>query len=464
MTKKRIYLNAFEMASAGGHQSPGLWVNEAEGTPTYKDSEYWIGLAKLLEKGKFDAVFLADVLGTYDVYGGSRDAALRNAVQTPVNDPLLVVPLMSSVTKHLSFGVTSSVSHEHPYTFARRMSTLDHLTQGRIGWNIVTSYLKSAARNIGKEDQMNHDQRYDYAAEYLEVCYKLWEGSWEDGAVVRDKNAKVYTDPSKVHDINHEGEYFKVPGAHLSEPSPQRTPVLFQAGASPRGRDFAAQHAESVFLAGPTKQVVKKSVSALRDSIKANGRDPEDVLVYTTFTAIVGKTEEEAQEKYQKLKDSISYEGALTLLSGWTGIDFSAYDPEQTLEYIDSNAMQSAVEVFTRADPDRKWTIRELAAFVGIGGRGPVAVGSPEQVADQIEEWVEDTGVDGFNLAYTESLESFKDFVELVVPVLQQRGRVQKEYGEGTYREKVYGKGQNHLKQDHPGAGYKKKVQTPVGI
>lgn len=462
MAKKRIYLNAFEMASAGGHQSPGLWVSEDEGSPTYKDSKYWIQLAKLLEKGKFDAVFLADVLGTYDVYGGTRDAALRNAVQTPVNDPLLLVPLMSSVTEHLSFGVTSSVSHEHPYTFARRMSTLDHLTGGRIGWNIVTSYLKSAARNIGKEEQMSHDQRYDYAAEYLEVCYKLWEGSWEDGAVIRDKRAKVYTDPSKVHDINHKGEYFSVPGAHLSEPSPQRTPVLFQAGASPRGTAFAAEHAESVFMAGPTKKVVKKGVANLRESISAVGRNPEDVLVYTTFTAIVGKTEEEAQEKYRNLKASISYEGALTLLSGWTGIDFSVYDPDQTLEYINSNSMQSAVEVFTRADPDRKWTVRELAEFVGIGGRGPVAVGSPEQIADEIAEWVEETGVDGFNLAYTQSLENFADFVELVIPVLQRRGLVQTDYAEGTYREKIYGKGHNHLKTDHPGAAYK-KLQEPVG-
>lgn len=460
MTKKRIYLNAFEMVCGGGHQSPGLWLHEDDRSHTYKDSEYWIELAKLLEKGRFDAVFLADVLGTYDVYGGTRDAALRSAVQTPVNDPLLVVPLMSSVTEHLSFGVTASVSHEHPYTFARRMSTLDHLTKGRIGWNVVTSYLKSAAVNIGLDDQMSHDERYEFAAEYLDVCYKLWEGSWEDGAVVRDKQSKVYTDPSKVHDIRHEGTYFKVPGAHLSEPSPQRTPVLFQAGASPRGREFASKHAESVFTAGPTIPVVKKGVDALRESIKANGRNPEDVLVYTTFTAIVGKTEQQAQEKYETLKSHVSYEGALALLSGWTGIDFSGYDPEDTLEYIQSNAMQSAVEVFTRADPDRKWTIGELATFVGIGGRGPVAVGTPEQVADEVERWRDETGVDGFNLAYTLAPGSFEDFVELVVPVLQERGLVQKEYADGTYREKVYGKGQAHLKDNHPGRTFKHLYET----
>lgn len=460
MAKKRIYLNAFEMACAGGHQSPGLWVHPDDQSHAYTDSSYWVNFAKLLEKGKFDAVFLADVLGVYDVYGGSRDAALRNAVQAPVSDPLLIVPLMASVTNHLSFGVTASVSHEHPYTFARRMSTLDHLTDGRVGWNVVTSYLKSAALNIGLEDQMSHDERYDFAAEYLEVCYKLWEGSWEDGAVIRDKEKQIYTDPSKVHDIQHEGKYFKVPGAHLSEPSPQRTPLIFQAGASPRGREFAAQHAESVFTAGPTANVVKKGIDDLRNRIAKNGRQPEDVLVYTTFTAIVGKTEEEAQKKYEELKSYVSYEGALALLGGWTGIDFSEYDPDQVLEYIDSNAMQSAVEVFTRADPNRQWTIRELATFVGIGGRGPVAVGSPEQVADEIEHWINETGADGLNIAYTLAPGSFEDFIELVVPVLQERGLVQKEYEEGTYREKIYGRGKRRLKKEHPGAAYKKLFQT----
>lgn len=218
-----------------GHQSPGLWTHPDDQSHRYKDSTYWTELAKTLENGRFDAVFIADVLGTYDVYGESRDAAVRNGVQSPVNDPFLIVPYMAAVTKHLGFGITASVTHEHPYTFARKISTLDHLTNGRIGWNIVTSYLKSAAVNMGLEDQINHDERYNIAEEYLEVCYKLWEESWEDDAVKLDKENRVFTDPSKVHDINHQGKYYRVPGAHLCEPSPQRTPVLYQAGASKRG-------------------------------------------------------------------------------------------------------------------------------------------------------------------------------------------------------------------------------------
>ncbi|QBP40262.1 LLM class flavin-dependent oxidoreductase [Paenisporosarcina antarctica] len=451
---KRIYLNAFDM-NCVGHQSPGLWSHPEDQSHRYCDLDYWVKLAKLLEKGKFDGIFLADVLGYYDVYNGSKDVAVEQAIQAPANDPMLLIPAMAYATKHLSFGLTYSLTYEQPYMLARRFSTLDHLTKGRIAWNIVSSYLESAAKNFGLEGQIPHDKRYDIAEEFLEVSYKLWEGSWEEGAVLRDKKNKIYTDPKKVHTINHEGEFFKVPGAHLCEPSPQRTPVLYQAGASKRGADFAAKHAECVFTAGPTTDAVKKGVKELREKTKKFGRNPDDILVFTVFTAIVGKTEEEANKKYEELKSYVSLEGALALLGGWTGIDFSKYEPDQTLEYIDSNAIQSAVEVFTKADPDRKWTIRELATFVGIGGRGPVAVGSPEQIADELEYWIKETDVDGFNLAYTLAPGSFEDFVELVIPILQQRGLVQTEYEEGTYREKLYGKGQRYLKESHPGSAYK---------
>src|ERR1700684_2136517 len=233
------------------HQSPGLWTHPRDRTAGYNRLPYWVDLAKTLERGRFDGLFLADVLGVYDVFGGNSDAALRNATQTPVNDPMLVIPAMAAVTEHLGFGVTSNLSYEPPYTFARRMSTLDHLTEGRVGWNVVTGYLDSAAKGAGKEKQTGHDDRYDIADEYLEVVYKLWEGSWEDDAVVLDRERGVYTDPAKVHPIEHDGTYFKVPGIHSCEPSPQRTPLLYQAGASSRGRRFAAEHAEAIFLTEP---------------------------------------------------------------------------------------------------------------------------------------------------------------------------------------------------------------------
>jgi len=235
MPRQRIYLNAFHM-NCVVHQSPGLWVHPADQMQRYTDLTAWVELAKLLERGKFDGLFLADVLGVYDVYRNNHEAAVTQATQIPVNDPMVPVSAMAYATHHLGFAFTSSVLQSHPFPFARQMSTLDHLTNGRIGWNVVTSYLESGARNVGQPGLPPHDERYEIADDYLEVCYKLWEGSWEEDAVIKDRQRGIYADPAKVHAVQHEGRYFTVHGCHLSEPSPQRTPVLYQAGASPRGR------------------------------------------------------------------------------------------------------------------------------------------------------------------------------------------------------------------------------------
>lgn len=451
---KEIRLNAFDM-NCVGHQSPGLWRHPRDRSAEYSTLAYWTDLARVLERGKFDGLFLADVLGVYDVYGGTPDAALRHAVQVPVNDPLLLVPAMAQVTEHLGFGVTCTLSYEPPYPFARRMSTLDHLTQGRIGWNIVTGYLNSAAKGMGLPRQQGHDTRYEIAEEYLEIVYKLWEGSWEDGAAVRDRAGGVFARPEKVHKIRHDGTYFRLDAIHLAEPSPQRTPVLYQAGASARGREFAATHAECVFVNGPSPKVVAPIVADIRRRAAARGRDPAEILVFTLMTVIVGETEAAARAKYQEYRSYISHEGALALMAGWTGVDFSQYRLDEPIRYIENDAMTSALASFTTADPDRVWTIREIAEHVGIGGRGPLVIGSPQQVADAMEEWVNAAGVDGFNLAYAVTPETFADFVELVVPELQRRGVYKHEYRPGTYREKLFGPGRPRLPAGHPGARFR---------
>jgi long-chain alkane monooxygenase len=450
---REIRLNAFDM-NCVGHQSPGLWTHPRDISYRYKDLEYWTELAQILERGKFDGLFIADVLGVYDVYHGSAEHAIRQATQIPLNEPMLLVPAMAHVTKHLGFGVTCSLTYEHPYPFARRISTLDHLTDGRAGWNIVSSYLDSAARNFGLDRQQKHDDRYEVADEYMEVCYKLWEGSWEDDAVVRDRARKLFTDPEKVHEIQHYGKYFTVPGFHLCEPSPQRTPVLYQAGASRRGKDFAARHAECVFVAAPSKKVLKDYVRDIRQRAAGFGRDPSNLIFFNLFTVIVAPTESEAQAKYDDYKQYVSYDGALALVSGWTGIDFGKYNPDDRVEYIENDAVQSATESLTTSDPSKIWTVREVANWVGIGGLGPVVVGSPSQVADALQEWVEETDVDGFNLAYAVTHETFRDFVDLVIPELQRRGVYKREYRHGTLREKLFGQGAR-LSEEHPGAAYR---------
>ena len=230
---RQIHLNAFDM-NCVTHIVAGTWRPPGVASCALpKDLQYWLELAKLLERGLFDGLFIADVLGIYDVYGGGPEAALRSGAQVPVNDPLMLVSGMASVTAHLGFGITAATSFEHPYSFARRVSTLDHLTKGRIGWNIVTGYLESAALNHGLDTITPHADRYDIADEYTEVLYELWEGSWDDDAVGTDPARAEYADPSKVHPIAHEGKHFRVPGIHLCEPSPISVAVPWPPAAIP---------------------------------------------------------------------------------------------------------------------------------------------------------------------------------------------------------------------------------------
>lgn len=457
---KRISFNAFEM-NCIAHQSPGLWRHPLDRSTEYKDLEYWTDLAKILEQGYFDGIFIADVLGIYDVYHHSAEHALTGAVQVPVNDPLQIVPAMAAVTQHLGFGVTTSISFEHPYPFARRLSTLDHLTKGRVGWNIVTSYLESGSKNLGLKTQENHDERYDIADEYLEVLYKLWEGSWEQDAVLRDKQRGIFADHLKVHPIQHQGKYFTVPGIHICEPSPQRTPVLYQAGASSRGQQFASQNAECVFIAPPSKAAAKKVVQGIRAKLVEQGRDPYSVKIYTLLSIVTDSSDAKAQQKFKEYQSYGSYDGALTLLSGWSGVDFSQYQPTDKVEYIQTNAIQSLLDSYVNADPNRVWTIEEIANWNSVGGNGPVLVGSAETVADALQEWVTETDVDGFNLAYILAHQTFSDVVEFIVPELQKRGVYQTEYAHGTLREKLFGQGP-YLPENHRGAGYRFGEKKPI--
>ena len=360
---------------------------------------------------------------------------------------------MAAATEHLGFGVTVTLSYEPPFPFARRMSTLDHLTDGRIGWNIVTGYLDSAAKGMGEGGQRKHDDRYAVAEDYMQVVYKLWEGSWADDAVVADSAKGIFTRPERVRKVHHDGVHYKLDALHISEPSPQRTPVLYQAGSSPAGRAFAARHAECVFISGPSKKVIGPRVAAIRKLASEAGRNPAAILIFAMMTVILAPTDSEAQAKLADYRRYADPEGALTLMSGWTGVDFSRFDPDQVVEHVNSEAGRTAMENITRADPDRRWTVREVAEHVSIGGIGPVIAGSPATVADQLEQWIDDTGVDGFNMAFAVRPETFVDIVDMLVPELQRRGRYKTEYAKGPLREKLFGR--PRLGQQHPGAMYR---------
>jgi FMN-dependent oxidoreductase (nitrilotriacetate monooxygenase family) len=442
----RLHLNLFTM-NAVEHVTVGSWRYPGDQSHRYRDREYWTEVARTAERGGFDAVFFADVRGIYDVYDDSRDPAIERAVQTPSNDPAYLVPAMADVTDDLGFAITKSTSYNHPYQLAREFSTLDHLTDGRVAFNIVTSYLESAAANLGLDERIDHDERYDRADEFMDVCYALWEDSWADDAVERDRDSGRFSDPEKVHSIDHEGEYFDVPGPHGCEPSPQRTPVLYQAGSSDRGREFAARHAEAVFVSQPTAEAVESYVDDIQSRLREHGRDPDSVAFFPGLVPIVGETAELAEQKYQSYLDAIDVEGVLSLLSGFVDMDLSELDPDQQLEHIETEAIQGVINAFT-ANDDREWTVREVAEFAGLGTTSPVVVGTPEEVADEFEYWYRDVGVEGINVKEVVRPDTLTDFVDLVVPELRDRGVLADPEGD-TLRERTTGR--RGLPEGHPG-------------
>jgi FMN-dependent oxidoreductase (nitrilotriacetate monooxygenase family) len=445
--KREIRFNAFDMACVG-HIQQGMWTHPRDRSAEYLSLDYWMGLARLLEEGLFDGLFLADVLGIYDVHGGNGDAAIRNAVQVPLLDPMLIVPAMAAVTRNLGFGVTCNLAWESPALMARRFSTLDHLTKGRIGWNIVTGYLDSAARAMGLDRQMAHDDRYDLADEHMEILYRLWEESWAADAVKRDRASGIYADPARVARITHQGRQYRLDAPHLVEPSPQRTPVLYQAGASDRGRGFAAQHAECVFLNGGPKPHVAKLVADLRARAA-----PRPIRIFVGATLIIGRTRAEAEAKLAEYRQHASIEGALAHASASLGIDLARFELDEELpEAGQSQAIRSNVEALRAAAP--RATKRALMDRMVLGSRQPPIVGSVQEVAEELIAWMDQADVDGFNLSRTVTPECLEDVVRLLVPALQERGRFKRGYAAGTYREKLFGAGPL-LAAPHPAAGWR---------
>jgi FMN-dependent oxidoreductase (nitrilotriacetate monooxygenase family) len=370
----------------------------------------------------------------------------------PKNDPCLLVPAMAAVTQHVGFGITCSVGDEIPYAFARRMSTLDHLTNGRIGWNIVTGFLESSAKAKGDTRLMDHDERYDMADEFMAAVYQLWEGSWEDDAVLRDVESGVYADPAKVHRVRHEGKYFKLDAIHMSEPSPQRTPLLFQAGTSARGIEFAAQHAECVFLNGSKIAGVGARIRKIRDAAENCGRRPEDILALAGLTVIVAPTDTQAEEKHAEYNSYVDHEGGMVKLSGFIGADLSTVDPSAPIQTNSTNGIKSILENIVSSTSGEVWTAKDVANPLDRKGRNPLIVGSPKSVADQIEQWVTEADIDGFNLSMPVRPDSISDFIDLVVPELQRRKMFKTEYAEGTLRRKMFGRS-DRTPPNHSSAG-----------
>jgi long-chain alkane monooxygenase len=442
--RRPLVLNAF-LTNSISHIHHGMWRHPGSRQVEYNDLQLWLDLARTLERGKFDSVFFADTLGTFDAHSGGWKTSVAESLSIPSGDPIVLLSALAAATSDLGFVTTSSILHEHPFVFARRFSTLDHITKGRIGWNIVTSTRRQEARNFGLDDMPPHAERYAWAEEYTQVVYALWELSWEDGAVVRDRAGGRYTDPSKVHAIRHSGARYRVEGPHMAEPSPQRTPVLFQAGSSEAGRAFAARHAEGTFLGAHDPHSAGAVIRDIRKRAVDAGRRADDILFVQGLTFVVGSTEEEARRKSAEVDEWLSDTGMLAHMSGTIGVDLGSIDLDRPIGDFVGDRVQGVIRSLAESAPDKSKTFGELARWAW----SQRIVGTPDQIADELEKW-SDAGVDGINVIYVSLPGTYEEFVDHVVPVLQARGLAQREYRPGTLREKLFPGRGPRLNDRHP--------------
>jgi len=455
---KPLAFSAFVMNTVS-HITHGPWRLPEAGERDFNSLQHWIDLAKLLEKGRFDTIFFADVVGVYGPYRGDFRKYVEAGLQIPSNDPLVLASALASHTEHLSIAITSSIVQEAPFTFARRLSSLDHLTGGRIGWNIVTGYLENGFQNYGYDEIVAHDERYRWAEEFLDVVYKLWEGSWEDDALLQDIESGIHADYDKIHKINHRGERYSVAGPHLVSPSPQRTPVLFQAGASEVGREFAARNAEATFFHAPNPAGARKHVADLQERARNYGRNPDDLKFFPGLSFVIGSTEEEARRKSAELDEIIDWDAQLAHFAGSLGIDFGWHEQDDPIGTIKTEGIQSLIEVVRAQVTDREPVVRDLAKM--LAGQNRI-VGTPEQIADELEEW-RDAGIDGINVININRPGSYVEFIEHLTPVLQERGLQKREYDEGSFRKKLFGN--DRLSDRHRAATYRDAFKkAPVEV
>lgn len=442
---KRLIFNAFSM-NALSHVYHGLWRHPATRQTELNDISTWVELARILERGKFDSLFLADALGLDSGHNGNWDIYAEQGIHFPVNDPTVLAAALITSTEHLGLAFTSSILQSHPFDFARRVSTLDHLSRGRIGWNIVTSTSRNAAQNFGFAGPVAHDERYRWADEYMAVVYKLWEHSWEQDAVLADRAAGRYADPRKIHAIDHQGERYRVRGPHLSSPSPQRTPLLIQAGSSTAGRAFAERNAEATFVVCLTPEAARVAIGGLRAGLVRAGRRPDDLLVFQGLSFVVGSSEEEAARRARALDEYVSTDGLAAHIGRDLGIDFGRLDPDKPVADFNIEGLQGFTRFYEEAHPGKKARLADLVTAMSYNGR---IVGTPEHIADRLAQWQE-AGIDGVNVAYQTTPGSFVEFIDQVMPVLAQRGLAQTDYGAGTLRERLFPGREARINPRHP--------------
>lgn len=461
--RKPLILNFFEALTPVLH-APGQWRNPRDKSREYYKAEYWVKLAQLAERGKLHGLFIGDSLAIYGGYKGpfNFSEAAKSGNNFPKCDPTAYLAAIAISTKNVSVGLTCSTLSEHPYHFARRIATLDHISGGRVGWNVVTSLLPSAGRQLTDDNILPEKTlRYEKTDEYLQVFYELLLSSWRDDALVYDKEKGIFSDPEGIREINFDGKFFRVPGPQITEPSPQRIPLIIQAGSSPKGQLLGAKHGEVIFLIGETPEDAKSKIDTVKKLAQENfGRDPTHLKFLTNIRVVVGKTREEALKKAEEIESYKDLDGTLVQLGGG-GLDLSRWDWDEDLTNVDDPAVKGLAQSFTRKSFYKPNDVVSRRYIAENFFQSNYFIGTPEEVADEIEDYVNRSTIDGFNFSNVVFPETFEDIVDLLIPELQKRGLAQKEYAVegGTYREQVYGnKGQTFVPEDHYAHGLRWKA------
>jgi FMN-dependent oxidoreductase (nitrilotriacetate monooxygenase family) len=416
---------------------PGSWI----GYPYYGTSEFYEDIARIAERGVMDMLFFGDTGGTSEDYGGNHEAVVRYGAKWPRHDMTPMIPLMAKAASGVGFALTLSTTYHHPFHCARLFNALDHVTRGRIAWNAVTSAYKNEAANYGFDEMMEHDERYVRAQEFLDIAFKLWD-SVEPDALVLDRERGIYADPKKVHRIDHRGRYFNVRGPLPALPSPQRRPVVIQAGLSGPGMQLAATYAELQFSTRRTLASMKQHRAALDAALRAAGRKPRDIGVLWSIRIEVADSDAHAAEKERRYLESIPPEAGLVEMSAQYGVDFSMAKPGMRLsDFADEVRAQkgnlgSFEELLKTADPNQ--SLKDFA-YRFLVDRILTATGTPQKIADILEELHHETGANGgFILGRGYSATgNISDFVDYVVPELQRRGLAKTKYAGPTLRENL---------------------------
>ncbi len=430
---KQMHLAGFMIASQVIH-SHAVW-RHPQTEFGFLDAEFYQKIAQVLERGKFDLLFFADVLSLPDRYSGHFEPSVKYGAQGAIMlDALVVATAIAVATKHIGIGITRSTTYFQPYDLARSFATLDHLSRGRVAWNVVTSGKDSEAQNFGLDQHLDHELRYERADEFIQVAAKLWD-SWQDDALILDKETGIFADPEKVDYVHHAGDWFKVRGPLTVPRSPQGRPVIIQAGSSTQGREFAAKWAEVIFEISPLPELMKAYYQDVKSRMARYGRDPNTCKILPAIMPFVGETEAIAQEKQALHNELVHPLTGLLMFSNSSGVDLSDYDLDAPLEKVEVQGSRGQFNMIQKLSQEQGLTLRDIGKAYGQSVLVPQIAGTPAQIADYLEDLFRQEAGDGFIISPAYLPGSFEDFVDGVVPELQQRGLFRRDYPGTTLRE-----------------------------